>query len=210
MLTKESGILYCFAKAPWKKYTFSDLKKETKKKSKSYLALTIKRFLKEDIILQELIGKLPVYSLNIHSAKARAFAGFVLEHNGWRSKHVPYTDLEKVLQKIPAKGFVFLIAGSYAKNSQTKESDIDAVIIVDDALNTKGIYALLAHTCEMNIPPIHLYVFKSKEFKGMLLSKEANYGKEIAAHSLILYGGQMYIALLAEAMDRGFSGKHIY
>ena len=210
MINKEGGILHYFASEPWKKYTFTELKKASKKKSKSYLALSLKKFVKKNILKQEMMGKLPVYSLDISSTKARIFAGFILENDAWSKKQIPYKDMEKIMLQMPTQDYVFIIAGSYAKNKQTEKSDIDVVILVDDAMETKRVYAELSHACEMNIPPIHLYVFKNKEFLEMLLNKEANYGKEIVLNNLILCGGQVYIHLIAEAMNHGFTGKFTY
>ena len=210
MIKKEGEILHYFASEPWRKYTFTELKKASKKKSKSYLALVLKKFVRNNIIKQEMIGKLPVYSLDISSTKARIFAGFILENDAWSKKQIPYKDMEKIMLQMPTQDYVFIIAGSYAKNKQTEKSDIDVVILVDDAMETKRVYAELSHACEMNIPPIHLYVFKNKEFLEMLLNKEANYGKEIVLNNLILCGGQVYIQLIAEAMNHGFTGKFTY
>ena len=58
----------------------------------------------------------------------------------------------------------------------------------------------------MNIPPIHLYVFRNREYIEMLSNKEANYGKEIARNNLILAGGQIHLKLISEAMQNGFNG----
>lgn len=206
MLKKESEILYCFAKEPWKRYTFSELKQASGKKSKSYLALVLKKLVKNSLLRQEAVGRLPIYSLNTDSSKARAFAGFALEYYSWNKRSIPYADLQKAMDKLPNKGYVFIITGSYAKNKQQKDSDIDVVILIDDSSEPKRAYAELSHFCEMNIPQIHLYVFRNKEFIEMLCSKEANYGKETARNNLILAGGQVYLKLINEAMSCGFKG----
>ena len=210
MLKKESEILQIFAAEPWKKYTFTELKAASKKKSKSYLDMVLKRFIKSKVLKQEKVGKLPVYSLNIASAKARAFAGFALEYAGWGKGNIPYASIERFMEKIPTQGYVFIITGSYARNKQTEKSDIDIAILVDNAADTKHIRAQLSFAAEMNIPQIHLYVFKNEEFLEMLLNKEANYGKEISRNCLILAGGQIYIQLLGEAMSHGFTGKFAF
>jgi len=202
MLNKESEILYAFAREPWTSFTFSSLMQ--KKKSKSYLASVLKKFVDEKVLKKVLVGRLPVYSLNLSSAKSRVYAGFVLEHEGWNKKHIPYDSL--LIDKIPTKDYVFLITGSYAKGKQSKESDIDAVIIIDDSVDPKKVYAELSHYAELNIPQIHLYVFRNREFIAMLKSKEANYGKEIVKNNLILTGGQIYLELVEEAIENGFHG----
>lgn len=206
MLTKESEILFLFAKEPWKKYNFTNLRKISGKKSRSYLASVLGKLVKDKILKKESFAHLPVYSLNIGSTKARLFAGFVLEYYGWNKKHIPYDDLQRMMDKIPNNDYVFIIAGSYAKEKQTEESDIDVVILIDDYADPKRVYAELSYYCEMNIPPIHLYVFRHKEFMEMLLNKQANYGKEIAKNNLILAGGQVYVKLIKEAMRNGYSG----
>jgi hypothetical protein len=83
------------------------------------------------------------------------------------------------------------------------------VIVVDNSMETKRVYAELKLYCELNIPPIHLYVFKESEFLEMLLNNEANYGKEIALNNLILHGGQIYYKILAEAIKNGFNDKKL-
>ena len=209
MLKKESDVLYCFTKQPWKKYTFTEIKKISKKKSKSYISVVIKKFVKERILKQETVGHLPIYSLNFASTKARVFAGFILEYYGWNKKYIPYDDLQRIIDKIPYKNYVFLITGSYANEKQTEKSDIDVVVLIEDVCEPKRVYAELSQSCELNIPPIHLYVFKNKEFIEMLLNKEANYGKEISKNCLVLTEGQVYINLIKEAIQNGFDGKHI-
>ncbi|MDD5133570.1 MAG: nucleotidyltransferase domain-containing protein [Candidatus Nanoarchaeia archaeon] len=206
MIKKESDILYCFAKEPWKKYTFTELKKVSKKKSRSYIENVLKKFVKDKIIKQEYVSHLPIYSLNLASTKARIFSGFVLEYFGWNKKYIPYNNLQKLMDKILYKNYIFLITGSYANEKQTKKSDIDIVILIEDLCESKKVYAELSQLAELNIPQIHLYVFKHSEYKEMLLNKENNYGKEIAKNCLILTEGQTYIKLIKEVMENGFNG----
>lgn len=206
MINKESEILHYFAKEPWRKYNFSELKLVSKKKSKSYIASTLEKFVAENILMTQKVGNMLLYSLNLESIKTQVFAGFVLEYNGWNKKHIPYEDLKKIMKKMPTYDYIFLITGSYAKNKQSIDSDIDIVVITDDTFDTKKVYAELSHACEMNIPPMHLYVFKNKEFSQMLISKEANYGKEIIKNNLVLIGSQIYLRIISEVMQNGFNG----
>ncbi len=207
MITKEAELLLIFTREPWKKYTFTELKKKSGKKSKSYLQGFIEKFVKEDIILQEKVGHLPIYSLNLSSSKARAYAGFVLEHEGWNKRNIPYKDMQKLMDKINYKDYVFLITGSYVKGTQTKHSDIDVVIFIEDSLEPKKVYAELKLQSELSIPKAHLYVFKYSEFIQMLTNKEANYGKEIIKNYLILTEGQVYLKIIDEAIKNGFNDK---
>lgn len=206
MLKKEAEILYWFAKEPWKKYTFTELRKASGKKSRSYMASVLDRFDKNRILKREPFGHLQVYSLNMDSTKARTFAGFALEFYGWNKKHIPYEDLQRIIDRIPNQDYVFIITGSYAKGKQTEKSDIDVVVLIDDNAEAKRVYAELSYYCELNIPQIHLYVFRHKEFIEMLCNKDENYGKEIAKNNLILAEGQVFIKLIYEAIRNGYNG----
>ncbi len=210
MLNKENEILLIFAKEPCRKFTFTDIKQISRKKSKSYLALVLSKLVKEEILNKETISRIPIYFLNLNSPKTRTVAGFVLENAGWNKKQVPYKNIQKIMEKIPTQNYVFMITGSYAKNKQTEKSDIDITILVNDSMDVKKIYAELSHACELNIPPIHPYVFKNSEFIVMLTNKEANYGKETFKNNLILYGGQVYLQITDAAVRNGFTGKFVY
>ena len=209
MLNKKHQILEEFVKKPWRKFTFQEIKKLSGKKSESYVYTSLKKFVKSNILKEERAGNVVLYSLNLSSHKTIAYTSFVLEYLSWNKEHIPYKDLEKIASKMPTKLFTFIITGSYANNTQKKTSDVDVVILCDDTFETKKIYAELKQDCELNIPPIHLYVFKNSEFLEMLLNKEANYGKEIANKNLILFGAENYYKIVSEAIKNGFTGWDI-
>lgn len=210
LLRKESDLLYLFASKPWKAYTEAELKSAYGTKSKSYVAHFLDKYVKDGILKTEPIGGFASYSLDLSSAKARVYAGTVLEFVGWSKDHVPYKDMQATIDKIPYSSHITLIAGSYAKGTQRENSDIDVVVIIEDACEPKKVYAELKLHSELNIPPIHLYVFRNSEFIEMLKNKELNYGKEIVKNCLVLTQGQTYLRLIDEATKNGFNGKSLY
>lgn len=209
MLKKEYELLVPFIKAPWRKFTFQQVKKSSNKTSESYVYNGLKRFVRQGILKEEKAGNVTLYYPFLSRTKAQVYIGFAAEHQAWGKKHIPFDDIEKIAAQIPTTFYILILTGSYAKNKQTPKSDIDMVLIVDDAVDTKKVYATLQFKCEMNIPPIHLYVFKREEFLQMLLNKEANYGKAIALDNLILYGGTEYFRIMDEAIQNGFNDKNL-
>ncbi len=191
---------------PWQKLTFRQVQQCSKKKSESYVYNILKKFANKSILAEEKAGNVTLYSLNLNNIKTMVYAGFIAEYSGWEKKHLPFPDLQRIALKIPTDFFVLMITGSYANNTQKKGSDIDVVVICDDSFEPKKIYAELKHECEMNIPPIHLYVFRKPEFLQMLLSNKPNYGKEIAINNVLLYGGQEYYKIISEGVKNGFNG----
>ncbi|MEK6903605.1 MAG: nucleotidyltransferase domain-containing protein [Nanoarchaeota archaeon] len=209
MLKKDHQLLIPFVKEPWKVYTFRNLKQICKKTSESYVYTTLKKYVKEHILVEKKAGNVILYSLNLAETKTQTYVGFISEYLGWKTNYLPFDVIKKVIKKIPIDYFTFIITGSYAKNKQKETSDVDIVIIIDNKQDARHVRAEINYTCEISIPPAHPYVFKQSEFLEMLLNDEANYGKEIVKNNLILYGGSHYYKLIHEAMRHGFDDKNL-
>jgi hypothetical protein len=206
ILKEQYHIDSAFLKEPWKKLTYSEIQKITKNRSKGYIYSALKRLEKEKIIVTEKVGKSILYILNLSSVSAQSYMGFLHEYISWNQKQIPLQIIENIRNKIPTKFFILLLTGSYAKKTQNKESDLDIAVICDDKVNPKSIYAQISHESETSIPPVHPYVFTSKQFLDMLLDEEENYSKESVRHNLIFYGGSQYYAIINEAIKHGFRG----
>ena len=206
MLKKELEILEPFVEKPWLRLTYNQIKAYTKKKSKSYVHNLLKKYAKQGILKQESVGKSILYSLEPDNKEAGFYFGVVSEHIGLNQKQIPYKEIAAITKKMPTYFFIMLVTGSYARNRQTRESDLDIAIICDDSFEPKKIYAELKHACEMSIPKIHLYAFKKSEYIQMLLDDNANYGKETVNNRLVLYGGEAYFKIISEAIKHGFHG----
>ena len=206
-ILKEQYIIdSAFIIEPWRKLTYSEIQKITKKRSKGYIYNALKRLEGERIIVSEKIGKSIIYSLNLSSTSTQSYVGFLNEYISWNQKHVPLQIIENIRNKIPTNFFILMVTGSYAKKTQTKNSDLDLVIICDDAADPKNILAQISHESELSIPIAHPYVFTKKQFLDMLLDDEENYGKEVARHNFIFNGGSQYYSILNEAIKHGFRG----
>ena len=206
ILKRQYIIDAAFLKEPWKRLTYSEIQRITKKRSKGYIYAALKRLKEEGIIIQDKVGKSILYGLRLSSIPAQSYAGFLQEYISLNQKHIPLRLIENIRNKIPTKFFILMVTGSYAKKTQTKKSDLDIVIICDDAVDPKAINAQIAYESEKSIPLVHPFVFTKKQFLGMLLDDEENYGKEAAKHHFILYGGSQYYSILAEAIKHGFRG----
>jgi len=203
MINKSSKILQIFARKPWKKFTFKEIKTLSKNKSESYVYNVVKNFVKLNVLKQNNVGNIIQYSF-AESQMAISYISIAAEQSTLKEKHLPFKELNEMQNIIPLKYYTLIITGSYANNKQTLKSDLDVVIICEN--NTKNLYSELRHYCEMSIPKIHLYAFTAKEFYNMLLEKQANYGKEIVRNNLIFTGAEGYFRIVQEAMKNGFDG----
>src|SRR3990167_9470269 len=85
-----------------------------------------------------------------------------------------------------------------------KQSDMDLVVIVPDKEDIVSIQKLVENRTMLFVPPIHLYVFRKKDFVKMLTDKMDNYGKEIVKKKIVLKNAQMFYELVREAIDNGY------
>ena len=191
-----------FVKNPTITYLFGEVKEHIDSKSESYTYNSLKSFVKEGVLTKEKKGGLGIYKI-ANTSKAISYLAMAAEYKAWNKKGFPAGSIFDLVEKININFFTLLVAGSYAKDKQTENSDLDIILIVPH--DTKKISSRLRHFCEMNIPPIHLYVFTDEEFKQMLLDKKYNYGKEAVKENLIFYGAEAYYKLLFEAMRNGFT-----
>lgn len=89
---------------------------------------------------------------------------------------------------------IILLFGSYAKNKQTKNSDMDLMIIIPDG--NEELVEKSMHRTIGSIPlPIHQIVFSERQFREMLNSREPNVGQEASKNNIILYGIEQYYEL---------------
>jgi len=205
VIKEQYEIDKAFLKEPWKALTYSEVQKISKKKSKSYIYKELRRLIDNKMITAERIGKKTIiYSPILNKASAQQYWGFLNENNSWILDKFPFQVIENLRKEIPTPLFTLIVTGSYAKKTHTKSSDLDVVVIAD--YNTQEVYAKLKYEAETSLPKVHLYVFTSKEFLDMLLSKKENYGKEIARNNLVFFGGASYYSILQEAIENGFRG----
>lgn len=208
IITEQYTIDSAFTKEPWKKLTYRDIQKISKKKSRSYIYDAIDRLKEQKIIIPEEVGKSILYSLNINSPFVQNYVAFLEEYKAWTSRTIPLEIVSKLGTKISqiTPFYTLIVTGSYAKGTQTNKSDLDIVIVCDDKVDPQKINAEVKLEAQTSIPEVHLYVFRKQEFTEMLLNTKQNYGKEIARNHLIFKGGSAYYSILAEAILNGFRG----
>ncbi|MDI6738551.1 MAG: nucleotidyltransferase domain-containing protein [Nanoarchaeota archaeon] len=113
-------------------------------------------------------------------------------------------NIEKLLDAKEFMDDIILVTGSYAKGSQTRQSDIDLAIITKDKAFEKQ--KLLESLTALSLPRIHPFALTYRDFIGMLLEKEPNFGKEIFNNRLLFRNAARYYLLLKEAVENGFRG----
>lgn len=206
MLTREGAkIVEVLGRKPAECYQIAKLGKLAGKKSYSWTFNQIKNLHKEGILIMEKKGMANFCSLNLENPLTFECLSYA-EAIKFRNKKLPFEEIKEIFNLIPEKYFTLIITGSYANGTARKESDLDIVVIADEKANTKEILNILLEKGNLMLPKIHPYVFRKTEFLGMLLSKEANYGKLVERNRIIAFGAANYYLILKEAIEHGFDG----
>jgi len=168
---------------------------------KSYDA--IEELIKENVLKSKRIGNSKLCSLNL-SAKTISLLSFLDEQEAisLTNKKTPF--IEKILEFKEFKDDILLITGSYAKGKETSKSDIDLTIITKD--NPFKKQKLMENLSISLSDKLHLLSFSYNDFIEMLLSKEANFGKEAFKYHLILRNANRFYELIKEVINNGFRG----
>lgn len=201
-LKKEIEILVPFIKEPWKDFTLTEIKTATKNKSHHYVYEALEKFSKT-ILKKEKRGNTNIYKINENAKELDHFilAEAVLKQ---KNRHIPYKVVRQIENKIKTSFYTLLITGSYAKNKQTKASDLDIAIIIPKG--SKKAFEIALKEGELTIPEVHGFVFTEEEFYRMLINKEFNYGKECAKNHIIVHGMSSYYKILLRGLQNGFKG----
>jgi len=103
--------------------------------------------------------------------------------------------LSNFKRAIKSRLYIMLLFGSYAKKIQTKNSDIDLMVICPDGLEDgfeKGVNRV-ANSMPL---PLHALVFSESQFVEMMNAKDSNVGKEALKNNVILYGIEQYYGMI--------------
>lgn len=202
---KQLRIIDVYRKNLFGEFTIRELARALRGASYSWTFNVVKELVKLRILEESKKGGSNVCTINLDEPLTLEYLSLLDELEAFDSK-VPKKSVVELMAAIPSPFFTFMVAGSYAKGTQTKSSDIDVVILVDDSLEPKKVLSPIKNKSELMIPEIHPYVFKKSEFLQMLLAREENYGKMVYANRLIFFGAGNYYLIIKEAIAHGFRG----
>lgn len=199
VLTKnQREIIELFRKNLFLKTTILQLMKILKKKSYQRVYEAIKELEKANIVIIVKIGNSSL--VEIAKTEETAINLAYIEEKEAISKKIP--NIKELLDISELADDILIISGSYAKETQTKNSDTDLVVITKEDAFKKA--KLIENRTLTFSPEVHPLVITKKDFIDMLLSKEHNFGKEVFKYHLILKNARRYYEIIFEAIKNGF------
>ncbi len=171
--------------------TFRELKESLKTNSNSFLQKTILEFEKEKIISIEQIGNQKLYKINLTN-NCINYISLI----SYQLYSLPLKTIENISNELNKEisFYSLIVFGSYAKNKQTKSSDLDMAIIVKN--KSSSIETILESIKRKEIINIDFHIITELELKKMIKNDEENLGKEILKNNLPIINLQIFYNII--------------
>ena len=201
--TKQLSLFQVFAKQPFQELTLKQIKDLAQEKSNHALEIAMRTFKKENLFVEKKVGKSTLYSLDFNNEKVYYYIALANHErlNALMQRSIRYVK-EETLSRTPFLSIA--VFGSYATGKETKESDLDISIFIEDAKYKDKLKASL-NSAELKASiPLDCHVITKEEFIQMLMNEEENLGKEIARKHLVVHNHQLFYGLVLEGIKHGF------
>jgi predicted nucleotidyltransferase len=201
MLTQEQiNILSVFAREPFKRVTFRQVKELSRQKSNNVTQIALKSFENEGIVRMEKTGNVKSYSLDLDNGLALSYLNLIgeIELQGRNLPKGIVKALEEMQDRISRRTefFILLVFGSYADGKATARSDLDVAVIVENQEMRKEITPYLETVKRRTLTKVDYHILTREEFLEMLASEQENLGKQIYTKSVIIRGRIEYYSMI--------------
>ena len=204
MLTKSQlKIFEPLTRNMLKEYSIKEIKEACGEKSNNALALSLKKFKEENLVKERRVGRSLLYTINADNELVFSYIQLI------NTKKLPKSALraiERIKEDVDkhTSFFSIVIFGSYAIGKQTKDSDLDVAVFIEEENKRKIIESALKFS-ELKTPlQIHGHVISKDEFLEMLKVDEENLGKQIARKHLSIYNSHIFYSILKKGIKNGF------
>lgn len=188
----------------FKEYSIKEIKENSKEKSNNALSLALKKFKDENLVNERRIGRSLLYKINIENDLAFNYIQYINTKKLPKSVLIAIEKIKEDLEKYTSF-FSIVVFGSYVLGKQTKDSDLDIAVFIEEE-NKKKIIEEAIKSSELKTPlEIHSHVIPKNEFLEMLKVDEENLGKQIARKNLLIYNPLIFYSLLKRGVKSGFS-----
>lgn len=186
-----------------KEYSIKEIKEFCGERSNNALSLALKKFKEENLARERKVGRSLIYTLNIDNELVFNYVQLI---NAKKLSKFVLRAIERIKEDVEkhTSFFSIVVFGSYVIGKQTKGSDLDVAIFIEEESKRKIIESALKSS-ELKTPlKIHGHVISKDEFLEMLKVDEENLGKQIARKHLSIYNSHIFYSLLKKGIKNGF------
>jgi predicted nucleotidyltransferase len=146
-------------------------------------------------IIKEIMGNTNPIRINL-SPNQEIFSVEQKRTHEFLSKNPKFKIVKEDIEEINYPFMIVIIFGSFAKGTNTQNSDLDICIISDNKNKTEK----LIQSLKLLSLKIEIQDFTTSEFASMINKKEKNLGHEIVKNNIILFGIENYYNLITKWM----------
>lgn len=203
MISQEKlKILEVWSKRMFDELSIAEVMKLSKKKTKPWVFITLKLFVKYNLLISKRKGNTDIYSLNLHNPLVFQLLHY-LEVQGLLN-FSQLTLIKDIISTTPLKNYCLLVFGSFAEGKQRETSDIDVCFLINSADEEKIIKPYVSEIKLIYSLEVDDHYILFEDFIKMLLRKEENLAKQIFKKNKIFFNPDIYYQLILEAYKNGF------
>lgn len=195
----ELMIMRLFSTNPHQRYSIRSISKAIGKQY-APVHIAVQRLIKKGALKKQRIGHTDYCSIDLDGDSSIFCFAEALRAKQFISKNKDIgLIIEEVLEKLKAQFYVLVLFGSYAKGKQTKNSDIDLLLIADNNSRAEELERTLAGISRLSIVPMHIISMNYQDFIDMAKTKETNAVNQAIGNHIILSGYEEYYRMLGAA-----------
>lgn len=195
-------LLEVWRKDPFSELSIAEIMTKTKKKTKTWVFNSLNLLVKNNILKSKRKANLNIYSLNLDNPLSLQLLQYLEVQENIKFPQMKI--ISELIEKIPIKNCSIIVFGSYAMDKQTKNSDLDVCIIIENKEVEKKIRPYINDIKLNHSIKIDDHCITFEEFVEMLLREEENLAKQIFIKHRLFYNSEIYYQLLKEAHKNGF------
>lgn len=186
-----------------KEYSIKEIKDGCNEKSNNALFLALKKFKEENLVRERRVGRSLIYTINANNGLVFNYMELI---NTKKLPKLALRTIERIKEDVEkyTSFFSIVIFGSYAIGKQTKDSDLDVAVFIEEESKRKIMESALKSSKLKTPLQIHGHVISKDEFLEMLNVDEENLGKQIARKHLSVYNSHIFYSLLKKGIKNGF------
>lgn len=162
--------------------------------------------LRRRLVSQEKKGKANLIKIDLENAEIEDLSSAVLaEKARFMKKHPKIAVLTRDIEKaLSGKFYILLLFGSYAKEKEKKDSDVDLLFIIPERKDIETYKEIINKALKLSTLKKDFNVIAIDDFVDML-NQKYSVGREAFEQGIVFFGTEPYYSMVKEhAKKRGY------
>jgi predicted nucleotidyltransferase len=161
----------------------------------------VQKLSKKGILIKKRQANLDLCSLNLKGDLTQAYYGELLRANDFLKAHDELASFfNSVKEKVKTIFYSLVVFGSFAKGTETMNSDLDLLIIAQSRELGEEIERIISAETVLLKTKVHAIVLTETEFTAGLKEKKINISTEALKNHIIIAGIEAFYNALGQAI----------